>query len=456
MLQNLQTHHGHAPDLTPLEWRALLEDIGRAGMLLGHDAASRAGLTPRVHCTAATPLEQLHTLREIQPRIVYLVHALACCPDRKVLPLPRSVPLPQSRGGLHVASRVARHPSLLATFLQAPMTTSGGTRTALITEPRPATTIVTSENLLIGLLLTGWQEQSDTLATLAGACGEAALAQEGRRLSAIFRRLRCSAPWGSLPAVTEQRAARLLSGEGLLHCSARCRSLFALWQATHAPLALDWSDGALLHAALQEPWRLYEIWCYLRVALCLHASGWIPEEADCFHVTVKGLRLALATGRRSRIRFRKGVSRIELLYQPLYPGSGRRMPREHNDPGVSRTHAMQPDIALLHAGNLYLCDAKFRGYAPGSVLPERIPHTDDALLADLDKMHAYRDAISGVVQAWCLYPGTPEDTRMAIAYPESTPQNPFGTAGIGAVRLRPGHDVTGLERLLQFWIEGAS
>lgn len=426
----------------------MLEDIGRAGMLLGHEAAPHVGLTPRVHRAAATPLEQLYALQALQPRIAHLVHALARCPDRKVMPLSRPVPLSQSRGGPCAVARVARHPSLLAAYLESACAASGEARVVLAAEPLPTTTPVTSENLLIGLLLTGWQEQSDALAMLAETCGEVTLAREGHRLSATFRRLRCSAPWSSLPTVAEHRAARLLSGEGLLHCSARCRSLFALWQATHAPLALDWSDGALLHAALHAPWRLYEIWCYLRVALCLHASGWIPEGADCFRVTVRGLRLTLATGHCSRIRFRRGEALCELLYQPLYPGSGRCAPEACVPAGFSRTHAMQPDIVLVHAGNLYLFDAKFRGYALESVSTTRIPHTDDALLEDLDKMHAYRDAIFGVAQAWCLYPGTPEDTRPVIAYPESTPQNPFGTAGIGAVRLRPGHDTTGIERLL--------
>ena len=113
---------------------------------------------------------------------------------------------------------------------------------------------------------------------------------------------------------------------------------------------------------------------------------------------------------------------------------------------------MQPDIALLHEERLYLLDAKFRAYAE----PEEVDsfgHSEDALLEDVDKMHAYRDSIVGVVQAWCLFPGSANEGRTIVAYPQSTTVQPFGNAGIGAIRLRPGSHSVALERLLHYWLE---
>jgi site-specific DNA recombinase len=72
------------------------------------------------------------------------------------------------------------------------------------------------------------------------------------------------------------------------------------------------------------------------------------------------------------------------------------------------------------------------------------------------KMHAYRDAIvrqgEGVVDAaWCLFPGPAQDGPVVIAYPASSEREPFGRAGVGAVRMRPGEDHASLARLIALW-----
>ncbi|MBT3368710.1 MAG: hypothetical protein HN416_16300, partial [Nitrospina sp.] len=49
---------------------------------------------------------------------------------------------------------------------------------------------------------------------------------------------------------------------------------------------------------------------------------------------------------------------------------------------------------------------------------------------DLDKMHAYRDAIRGVFGAFALYPG-----QKATVFPPHRYESPF--QGVGAVALKP-------------------
>src|SRR5262249_4235430 len=157
---------------------------------------------------------------------------------------------------------------------------------------------------------------------------------------------------------------------------------------------------------------------------------------------------------------------------PWFAGANR-TPRDEADrtdsslPGfASRTHAMQPDIALLHRDRLYLLDPKFRTY-----LPDAEPSAEDArpltdatfgraaaaLYRDIDKMHAYKDAMvragePTVEAAWSLFPGTPDGDAPVIAYPTAGPQAEFGTAGIGALRLRPAGDGEAFRRLLASWL----
>ena len=130
---------------------------------------------------------------------------------------------------------------------------------------------------------------------------------------------------------------------------------------------------------------------------------------------------------------------------------------------------MQPDMALHWGGKLCILDPKFKVYAQGEDAQE-----------DVNKMHAYTDAIvrrgsrsrrveAPVQAAWCLFAGQPPgeaktgvgetDTKGAgvYAYPAASTEHPFGTAGVGALQLRPGHAQTTkqLAAFLTFVLETA-
>jgi 5-methylcytosine-specific restriction endonuclease McrBC regulatory subunit McrC len=114
---------------------------------------------------------------------------------------------------------------------------------------------------------------------------------------------------------------------------------------------------------------------------------------------------------------------------------------------------MEPDITLERDHRLLILDAKWKAY--GSYFPLTPLLADEeprnaSLTDDLNQMHAYRDGIrngetQAVAAAWLLYPGrsrTPDEG--IIAFPQSTPETPFGGGQIGALQLRPGN---GMERL---------
>ena len=64
---------------------------------------------------------------------------------------------------------------------------------------------------------------------------------------------------------------------------------------------------------------------------------------------------------------------------------------------------------------------------------------------DLDKMHAYRDAIPAALSAWVLYPGT-ETQRFSVNGGDSESESSW--EGVGAMHCVPGSDV-GLSELLR-------
>jgi hypothetical protein len=256
--------------------------------------------------------------------------------------------------------------------------------------------------------------------------------------------------------------------------SPACRALYGCWQTLHRPLHFDWSHSPLLQLPALEGWHLYEIWCFLTVADRLLRLGWQPvasaPEAALLHCAPDGLRLRLATGRASELRLRPPdrdrVAPLILTYQPLFSSANRHQP-SHLPPLLysSLTHDMRPDIALQWRGRLYLLDAKYRRYAPREAADNRYEDTAgnrdyNALLEDLDKMHTYRDSIvrdgrRTVHHAWCLFPGEPAPDPQIMAYPTGTPERPYGTAGIGAIALRPGAPSEALTGLLAHWFSNS-
>jgi hypothetical protein len=474
--------------LSAEERRVLLEDIGRVALMLGREQANLLSARPAGSAeSAATPLERLRLLERLWPQIETALHGVVVCLDSRVRSASVSVPLARSRGGPGVAAEIARRPRPLTAWLATRQDDTHRDETARVTEARPVVSVNTPANRLVVTLLADLEREAHALATLADFCEEPDEAERARRVATAVRRGRGHHALHGLTPLSEAERAVLSESEVLLRCPPPYRTLFSLCRLLHPPLGLDWSDAALLRLPQRAPWLLYEIWCFLRVAACLRASGWRPVEGDSVRVTPNGLRLALTTGRASRLRFTREGASLELFYQPLFvsanqvegknrvSGIGYRVSGKpdlqysgisigiqnptpdtrHPTPGlfVSRTHAMQPDIALLREGEFYLLDAKYRVYAPPGEV-DSFGHQDDALLDDVDKMHAYRDSIVGAAQAWCLFPGSPDEARDIVAYPQSSSVQPFGTAGIGAIRLRPGCNAVVLERLLRSWVEG--
>lgn len=455
----------------------LLEEIARIALMLGRtlpDAPLPVSPVERSLEDPASPLERIRLLDALWPRILAALEAIERCPETRLAAEKRSVLPRQSHGGPDVAHSLASTPQGLTVWTEIQQSRSGAGPPRRIQEMRPQSALDTVANRLALAVVKEVEGEARALASLAAFCEEDAEAERMLRiLDAVGKRRHSSLLSGLLspPAHWKQT---LPESAVSARFSPPYRALFNTWKQWEQSLHFDWSHLPLLSLPTLEEWHLYEIWCYLQVAAALHAADWRLLEGNALRWTADGLRLTLSTGRMSRLRFRAPRSRtgerrkgypsskaafLELFYQPYYPSANQSRSTSgivSEQPGyVSLTHVMQPDIALQWRGRLYLLDPKLRPYAEPGAEQE-----------DVDKMHTYRDAIvaqsaarntrRAVAAAWCLFPGLAENgiSPPVRAYPTASAVHPFGTAGIGALRLRPGDptSLSLLSQLFKFWL----
>ena len=444
----------------------LCDEISRFSLLLGREAQnSREGETVGAAFGASqaesSPLERLRLLTNLWPRLETALHAIAARPDSALISVSQSLPIHMARGNVATLAHLARDPADHCAWAQSNRQADTAPPVR-IHELRPIPTVQTAANRIATHFLKVLASETQALQRLALFCEEPAAAAVADRMHRNVRRWLQKTPFCECYSPVE--SGPFPAFEALLRCSPAYRSLYTILRAVEAGLSIDWSDSAVLRFPLLEEWHLFEMWCFLRVGIALREIGWKAVETDCLQIVATGLRLRLAHGKASRIRFRApnpkamlspSKAELDLMYQPLYPSANRTSALAQTG-FRSLSHVMQPDIAVVQNGRLLLLDPKYRPYGEFGAEQE-----------DVDKMHAYRDAIvrtdantgrtaPAVDAAWCLFPGIPAPASSLQdrlrAYPASTPNQPFGTAGVGALQVRPGLENTALEALLRHWL----
>jgi hypothetical protein len=460
--------------LTAAERRIMLEEIGRVALATGREMYGDAAFPPLETESGGSPgllsgRERLALLESAFSVIERAVRQIAAAPRTALRTEVRERP----------AERVKRPaqreiPSVLRRY--SPPHTSSAFIPPLLPETALLTTVNTPENRYVTALLREWQRDLRFLRALAEWEEETPLAARAAELEARLRRLETiesrEPEDESDPLRHPLPGARLPTDAALR--DPRYRALHDVHRRYRRLLGYAWDAPALLLPP-RETWRLYEMWCFFRVVAALRALGSRAQGGDAVQLRQSRLSIMLEKGQASRLEFQvesRGAgaerrassrlstpdSRLLLFYNRAFPSAA-----AGSRETVSRTHMMIPDICLEYAGRLLLLDPKYHTYSARGEEPENadMRGTADgesirihrALYDDLNRMHAYRDAIvrdgQPVVDgAWCLYPGGREEGEAVIAYPASTRQNPFGTAGIGAIRLRPGQPDRALARLI--------
>jgi hypothetical protein len=176
--------------------------------------------------------------------------------------------------------------------------------------------------------------------------------------------------------------------------------------------------------------HIYELWAFFRVVEALRAILGPPTSAETPVRTELGVvvnRLEVCWGADVRATYQEVFSQRE---------------------GTSYSLSYKPDVSLYAHGKLHLFDAKFRLGRPGD------GGDGSFRQADLDKMHAYRDAIRDARSAWVLYPGADAVFYDATGWNETIGPSLAAlqpaSEGVGAIPLRPGDGrVPDLDRVLR-------
>ncbi len=183
---------------------------------------------------------------------------------------------------------------------------------------------------------------------------------------------------------------------------------------------------------------LYELWTFFQLVDAISAAAGRPVQAASPETGAweESLGHSLVVSWPSGLR---------LAYNARFARGGGRLGQSYSVP-------LRPDMALwVPAGpneGLHLLDAKFRlewlmTGRDGPVKDEGEIEAEERLsthkLADLYKMHTYRDAIDGARSVWILYPGTETryfgvDGRSAVV---DVTALPVRLNGVGAVPVRP-------------------
>jgi hypothetical protein len=328
----------------------------------------------------------------------------------------------------------------------------GGRLPRRIGETAAVPTFHTPINRAVKAILVQLAGDLGCIIALAQSAEAPDVARQAEALREAVRRCLRRDPWRFLAPTPVQHAYPLASGPAY-------RYFFEQWRHYRDRFAFDWTNP-LFTLPARETWLLYEYYCLFTVAAVLRNIGFHAVSASDLALCRSGMTFSLEKGRASRLVFRrKGGPPVTLHYNPSFP-------RKEMGPANgwhSRSHSLRPDISLERDGSLLLFDAKFKSYAEPIPTNECRPSwsfREGALLPDIQQMHTYRDAIvfgeqeNVVSEAWLLYAGRITAANPDIvAYPRSTPAQPFGVGRIGAILLRPDGEPEALRKLVQWFCE---
>jgi hypothetical protein len=425
----------------------MLEEIGRVALAVGREMAAGAASAPLEVAPGEEPglrtgRERLAFLTEALPQAERALRAIAAHPRAEIRGQVTETPPERAKRPLPTARNRALLTASAANVSDPPSSLRLTVRGQILTTDIP-------ENRYILRVIEQWlHDLREIRAQAAWEDDERASAQsmelEGRfrRMAEVLREMLRESPSPTAPV-----PERICAPSAAWMMDARYRVIYDLRRRYRRLFRFDW-EMPLLRMESQEEWRLYEIWCFFQAASALRTLGYRARQGDAVVLSQNRLSIRLAKGQLSRLLFSAPSRRdtVALFYQRAYPAARAASSGIH-----SRTHAMIPDMTLERGGRLLLLDPKFRSYAEPGTLQE-----------DINQMHVYRDALvkegePAVDGAWCLYPGSGSDgSRLAeaqiIAFPESSPRQPFGSAGVGAIRLRPGQTGGTLAALIREWM----
>lgn len=238
------------------------------------------------------------------------------------------------------------------------------------------------------------------------------------------------------------------AGSPVLQRKQGYKNVLTAWHRFNSALKLSWPEADLQFFGGQKNMALlYEYWCFLQVleVFCELASLEPESLKSIIHPTPDGFSLDLKKGKTSAIwgtcSTSTGRFNCKLTYQPRF------VPSLSNSSNSTWSKNMQPDMTISFFPDTYPADDageasaadwdELRYFHLDAKYKIRLPFaTDDSTgfkFDDIDKMHAYNDAINHSIGAVILYPGDVSQVYRHLS----------GKNQVGAIALAPGSDEQG-------------
>lgn len=225
-----------------------------------------------------------------------------------------------------------------------------------------------------------------------------------------------------------------------IHLDSRYQNAFA--HLRHLNCALAPCQGGPFELSYRDTATLYEYWTWFTLIHTFQHLGFKPQVTkNLFQLTQRAITLSPTQGEASAIHLQQEHTHIRCLYNLTYTTAS----------GRTLTHDLRPDIVIEvqtpTTRTVHAFDAKYR----------REDHANHwaPLREDIDKMHAYRDAVGQVVEntfqrtlqtAIVLFPAPFQHAYTSHTFYKSLSQ------GIGGHPLLPG-DAQTQTHLRQYLID---
>ena len=242
-----------------------------------------------------------------------------------------------------------------------------------------------------------------------------------------------------IPAIRDAgRLTQFPSSNTVVRSRSGYREFLSAFQDTNALAHLQWDEAdESLSAGQHDVPTLYEYWVFLEVARIVGSLGFNLKKDALLSVSKDGMRLELRKANEVVVQAQGERNGFPVQLELWFNKSFTHKPTAGID-SESWTVHMRPDVSLsvrlgedpssdktwIHFDAKY----KVKEYTKDFVDAEHQDVDRYVVPADVQKMHAYRDAIRRSAGAYVLYPGNKQLGREQ--YHELLP-------GLGAFSLRP-------------------
>jgi predicted component of viral defense system (DUF524 family) len=195
-----------------------------------------------------------------------------------------------------------------------------------------------------------------------------------------------------------------------------------------------------LGGELKPVWHLYQIWCCIQLIKSINAACGKPEDECISQVfSVGDWRSDIRSGKKPIVSWSlnadSGVLEVELFYNKEF--SAKAVESGVWEGSYSLPYFPDFSVAITSARrrNWLHFDAKYRvdrkAFASGG-------RTDQAKSGDIEKMHAYRDALLGTRGSYVLYPSIDTEVKIFVRHADEGYRELNSLPSIGAFPLHPG------------------